>query len=329
MPVVDLHAHWFPQSWVDLLVKEGAENGATMTKTGKGHWQIDIAGVALKSIFRPDMIDPAIMLKSMDSARVDARAMSLTNPMVYWAPPAFGLKLSQCYNDACAELNRAHPDRFLGTIMLPLQAPELAVKEMERAAKLPGMKAVYMAMHVGGRNIDDKPLWPVYERAEALGLPLCLHPVNPFAPERMKPYHMRNLCGNPMEAGLAAGSLIFGGVLDAFPKLDVMLPHAGGPFPWLIGRFDHGAAVRKELAHMRRPPSDYLRRFYYDTVSHEPRIIRFLIDLVGADRVVVGSDYNFDMGYEQPVDFVERIPGLTDKERQLILAENAARLLRL
>ena len=329
MPVVDLHAHWFPQPWVDLLAKEGAENGAKMAKTGEGHWQIDIAGVALKSVFRPDMIDPAIMLGNMDKAKVDARAMSLTNPMVYWAPPAFGLKLSQCYNDACAELHRAHPDRFLGTIMLPLQAPDLAVKEMERAANLPGMNAVYMAMHVGGRNIDYKPLWPVYERAEALGLPLCLHPVNPFAPERMKPYHMRNLCGNPMEAGLAAGSLIFGGVLDAFPKLEVMLPHAGGPFPWLIGRFDHGAAVRRELKHMKQPPSAYLRRFHYDTVSHEPRIIRFLIDLVGADRVVVGSDYNFDMGYEQPVDFVEKIPGLTAQERRLILTENARRLLRL
>jgi aminocarboxymuconate-semialdehyde decarboxylase len=329
MPVVDLHAHWFPQSWVDLLVKEGAENGAKMAKTERGNWQIDIAGVALKSIFRPDMIDPAIMLKNMDGAKVDARAMSLTNPMVYWAPPAFGLKLSQVYNDASSELHRAHPDRFLGTIMLPLQAPELAVKELDRAAKLPGMKAVYMAMHVGGRNIDDKPLWPVYERAQALGLPLCLHPVNPLAGERMGEYHMRNLCGNPMEAGIAAGALIFGGVLDAFPKLEVMLPHAGGPFPWLIGRFDHGAAVRKELKHMKRPPSDYLRRFHYDTVSHEPRIIRFLIDLVGADRVVLGSDYNFDMGYEQPVDFVEQIPGLTEKERKLILRENAARLLRL
>ena len=329
MNSLDLHAHWFPQSWVDLLVKEGAGNGGKMSKTEKGHWQIDIEGVALKSVFRPDMIDPAIMLKSMDGAKVDARAMSLTNPMVYWAPPAFGLKLAQTWNEASSAVCQKHPGRFIGTIQLPMQAPDLAVKEMERAAQLPGMKAVYMAMHVGGKNIDAKPLWPVYEKAEALGLPLCLHPVNPFAPERMKPYHMRNLCGNPMEAGLAAGSLIFGGVLDAFPKLEVMLPHAGGPFPWLIGRFDHGAAVRKELAHMKRPPSDYLRRFYYDTVSHEPRIIRFLIDLVGADRVVVGSDYNFDMGYEQPVDFVEKIPGLTEKERKLILTENAARLLRL
>jgi aminocarboxymuconate-semialdehyde decarboxylase len=329
MPVLDLHAHWFPQGWIDLLVEEGAANGVHMTRTAHGHWQFDVDGVPLKSIFRPDMIDPAIMLKNMNAARVDARAMSLTNPMVYWAPPAFGLKLAQAYNDACAALHQAHPDRFLGTIMLPLQAPDLAVRELDRAAKLPGMRAVYMAMHVGGRNIDDKPLWPVYERAQALNLPLCLHPVNPFGAERMREYHMRNLCGNPMEAGIAAASLIFGGVLDAFPKLDVLLPHAGGPFPWLSGRYDRGVEVRKELKHMKQPASTYLRRFHYDTVSHNPQIIRFLIDFVGADRIVVGSDYNFDMGYEQPVEFVEKIPRLTETEKRLILKDNAARLLRL
>jgi len=326
---IDLHAHWFPQPWIDLLLKEAGDNGARMGKSEKGHPMIDIIGVPLKSVFRPDMVEPDIILKSMNDARVDVRAMSLTNPMVYWAPPAFGLRLSQVYNDACVALHRAHPDRFLGTIMLPLQAPELAVKELERAAKLPGMRAVYMAMHVGGKNMDEKALWPVYERCEALGLPVFMHPVNPLGIERMRGFHMRNLCGNPYESGVAAASLIFGGVLDAFPKLDFMLPHAGGTFPWLIGRYDKGAEVRKELAHMKQPPSAYLRRFYYDTVSHHPKLIRFLIDLVGADRVVTGSDYNFDMGYEQPVEFVEKVPGLTAQEKKLILRENAARLLRL
>jgi aminocarboxymuconate-semialdehyde decarboxylase len=326
---IDLHAHWFPQPWIDLLLKEAEANGAKMSRNEKGHPVIDIIGVPLKSAFRPDMVEPDIILKSMNDARVDVRAMSLTNPMVYWAPPAFGLKLSQAYNDACVALHRAHPDRFLGTIMLPLQAPDLAVQELDRAAKLPGMRAVYMAMHVGGKNVDEKALWPVYQRCEELGLPVLMHPVNPLGGERMHQFHMRNLCGNPYEAGIAAASLIFGGVLDAFPGLDFMLPHAGGTFPWLIGRYDRGTQVRRELKHMKRPPSAYLRRFYYDTVSHRPQLIRFLIDLVGADRVVVGSDYNFDMGYEQPVEFVEQVPGLTERERKLILRENAARLLRL
>jgi aminocarboxymuconate-semialdehyde decarboxylase len=329
MSVIDLHAHWFPRAWVDLLQEEGEANGAKLGRNEKGHTTIELPGVALKSSFPEDMIDLSIMVKKMDEARVDVRALSLTNPMVYWAPPAFGLKLSRAYNDACAAAHREHGERLLGTIMLPLQAPDLAIAELERAAQLPGMRAVYMAMHVGGRNIDDRPLWPVYERCEALGLPLCLHPVNPLGIDRMHGFHMRNLCGNPYEAGVAAAALIFGGVLDAFPKLEVMLPHAGGTFPWLIGRFDRGVEVRKELGHMRQPASAYLRRFYYDTISHHPQIIRFLIDLVGADRIVIGSDYNFDMGYERPSEFVERIPGLTVRERRLISSENAARLLKL
>jgi len=260
---------------------------------------------------------------------VDIRAFSLTNPMVYWAPPMFGLKLSRTFNDACAAGHRIYPDRIIGAIMLPMQAPDLAVTELERASTLPGMRAVYMAMHVGGRNLDDRALWPVFERCEALGLPVCLHPVNPCCTERMRDFHMRNLFGNPYEAGIAAASLIFGGVLDAFPDLDFVLPHAGGTFPWLIGRFDRGIEVRGELKHMKRPASAYLRRFYYDTISHHPGIMRALIDLVGADRVLIGSDYNFDVGYQRPTDFVDRIPGLTPRERDLVFGENAARLLRL
>lgn len=329
MRAIDVHAHWFPPEWVSLLEQEGAANGATMGRNPKGHVSIQLPGVALVSSFPPDMIDLDVMVRAMDDASVDVRALSLTNPMVYWAPPTFGLKLSQAFNDACAAGHRAHPDRILGTIMLPMQAPELAVRELERAATLPGMRAAYMAMHVGGRNLDDKALWPVFERCEALGLPICLHPVNPCCSERMREFHMRNLLGNPYEAGIAAASLIFGGVLDAFPKLDFVLPHAGGTFPWLIGRFDRGVEVRRELKHMKQPASAYLRRFYYDTISHHPGIMRALIDLVGADRVLIGSDYNFDVGYQRPTDFVDRIPGLTSRERELIFGENAARLLRL
>lgn len=165
---------------------------------------------------------------------------------------------------------------------------------------------------------------------EALGLPLSLHPVNPCCIERMRNFHMRNLIGNPHEAAIAAASLIFGGVLDDFPRLDVVLPHAGGSFPWLIGRYDNGVATRsRELGHMKKPASAYLRRFYYDTISHNPQIMRFLMEMVGADRVVVGSDYNFDAGYSRPVAFVDTIPGLSQRERAMILSENAADVLRL
>ena len=224
---------------------------------------------------------------------------------------------------------RKHPGSFVGTIQLPMQAPELAVRELERAAKLPGLRVVYLATHINGANLDDKAFWPVYERCEGLGLPIFLHPLYPCGGERIARHFLRNLCGNPNENGLAAASLVLGGVMDAFPGLVVMLQQAGGTFPWLIGRFDRGVAVRRELAHMKQPASAYLRRFYYDTVSHHPQIMKFLIELVGADRVVLGSDYNQDMGCEQPVEFVESVPGLTQRERELILRENAARLLKL
>ena len=163
MQVIDLHAHWFPQEWVSLLEEEGPANGAEMGRNSKGHVSIEIPGVALVSSFPTDMIDLGIMVKAMDHARVDVRALSLTNPMVYWAPPAFGLKLAQAYNDACAAAHREHRERFLGTIMLPLQAPDLAIQELGRAAKLPGMRAVYMAMHVGGKNLEGTvlPIGPI------------------------------------------------------------------------------------------------------------------------------------------------------------------------
>jgi len=325
---MDVHAHWFAPEWISLLEHDGEANGAKIGRNAKGHTTITLPGVALVSSFPPDMVDPAQMIENMDAADVEVRLFSLTNPMINWAPPEFGLALARAFNDACVAAHLKLPQRFFGAMTLPMQAPELALAELERASKLPGLRAVYMAMHINGKNLDDKSLWPVYEKIETLGLPLCLHPVNPCCIERLSNYHMRNLVGNPHEAAIAAGDLIFGGVLDAFPKLQVVLPHAGGSFPWLIGRFDNGVATRsRELGHMKNPASRYLRRFHYDTISHSPQIMRFLIDLVGVDRIVMGSDYNMDAGYPRPVEFVDSIPGLTANERDMILGGNAARLL--
>lgn len=330
MPVIDTHAHWYAKDFVELLENEAAENGALVTRNKKGHAVFALPGVGQKSVMQPTMIEPGLMIDSMNERHIDAYVLSLTNPMVYWATPEFGLKLSRTWNDASSAAHREHPDRFIGTMMLPLQQPELALPEIERAAKLGGIRALYMATHVNGLNLDHKSLWPVYERCEKLGLPILLHPLYPCAGDRIgAQYFLRNLLGNPYEVGIAAASLVFGGVMDAFPKLTVMLPQAGGTFPWLIGRMEHGWEVREECRQIKGPPSSYLQRFYYDTITHHPGIMRSLIDLVGAERVVLGSDYDQDMSYERPVDFVDSIPGLTPRERRLILKDNAARLLNL
>jgi aminocarboxymuconate-semialdehyde decarboxylase len=326
---IDTHAHWFPPEWVELLMKEGEANGAKLGKNDRGETTVSAPGIALRGVFRPSYVELAIRLRLMDEARVDMHALSLTSPMVYWAPPEFGLKLSRAFNDACAAAHLKYPERFVGMAMLPMQAPELAVAELDRAAKLPGIRGVYMATHVTGKNLDDKSFWPVYARCEALGLPIFLHPVAPVGTERLRSYHLGNFLGNPYETGIAAASLMFGGVMDAFPRLEVMLPHAGGTFPALIGRMDHGATVRAEVKHMTKPPSAYLRRFHYDTIAHSDSILMNLIRQVGADRVVMGSDCPADMGYTRPVDVVERLRELSANERDVILSGNAARLLKI
>jgi aminocarboxymuconate-semialdehyde decarboxylase len=312
VPIIDTHAHWYPQEFIDLLEREAADNGATMSRNAKGAPVFKLPHIEQRSVMPPLMVDLDLMRREMDKRRVDTMVLSLTNPMVYWAPPAFALKLSQTWNDASTAAYT-----------------EFAVAELTRAAKLPGMRAVYMAEAINGVNLHHKSFWPVYAKCESLGLPILLHPLYPCGIELMGEFFMRNLLGNPYEAGIAACSLVLGGVMDAHPKLKVMLPHAGGPFPWLIGRIDYGIRVRAELGHMKKPASKYLRRFYYDTVTHQAQILRYLIEFIGEDRIMLGSDYNQDMCDLRPVDFLEEVPGLTKRQREQILGVNAMKLFKI
>ena len=245
--VIDAHIHWYPQEFVDLMIKKGPAHGAVMSEDANGPVVVSVPGCTQKSSMRRTMTNFDDIIKAMDNRKVDTYALSMTNPLMYWAPPGFGLELAAAHNDACVEAHRKYPDRFYGCIILPMQDVKLAVQELERMAKFPCMRSVFIAEHINGKNLHEKEFWPVYERAEALGLPLFLTNLYPTDPVRMKDYFMINVIGNPLEAGYAATSLIYGGVLDAFPKLDVYLPHAGGIFPWLIGRLDIGIKVSAEL----------------------------------------------------------------------------------
>jgi aminocarboxymuconate-semialdehyde decarboxylase len=250
--------------------------------------------------------------------------------MVHWAPAERGARLARLVNDAMMEAHRAYPDRFVGCATLPLQDPGLALKELERVAASRAIRGVYLPTNVGGRELSDPGFLPIYERCQALGLPVLLHPVAVIGAERLqRAFYLQNLIGNPVDTAIAAAHLVFGGVLDRFPKLNVVLPHAGGAMPYLSGRLQHGQRVRPEHANgARKPFGQYLRRFHYDTISHSPALLRFLVGLVGADRVSIGSDYCFDMGYPRPRDMVGLL-GLGPADRARILGGNAARLLRL
>lgn len=324
---IDTHAHYFPQTYIDLIARHGNRVGATVSEAN-GATFIQV-GLSLRTgpITRT-FIDLDERLKIMDAQGVGMHALSLTQPMVYWADDDLGVQLCVAYNDAISAAHKAHPTRFIGFACLPMQNPKLALEELERAARLPGVKGVYMATVVRDRDLSDRSFFPVYERCEALGLPIFLHPMM-VNNERMKQFYLVNLCGNPFETALAACHLIFGGVLDAFPKLEISLPHAGGALPILRGRMDRGFVIRAECKHLPRAPSEYLKRFTYDTISYNEDILADLVKLVGVDRIMVGSDYCFDIAYEEPIKFVEGVKSLNATQKQQILWDNAAKLLRL
>ena len=264
----------------------------------------------------------------MDRIGVRMHALSLTQPMVYWADDELGTRLCVAFNDAVSEAHRRHPDRFIGFACLPFQSPTLALAELERAARLPGIRGIYMATAVRDRELSDRSFFPVYERIADLGLPIFLHPMM-INNERLKQYYLINLLGNPFDTAIAAAHLVFGGVMDAFPKLEVSLPHAGGALPILRGRLDRGFEIRGECKVIPRRPSEYLRRFTYDTISYSTPIMDYLVELVGAERILMGSDYCFDIADSDPVRAVNAMKSVNDRQRQQILWGNAARLLRL
>jgi aminocarboxymuconate-semialdehyde decarboxylase len=325
LKTVDIHAHWYPREWLRVFEEQGPGEDAVLERTAQGY---RIRAKHVTNAFDERFVDLESRVRKMDEIGVEVHALSLTTPMVYWASPALGLALSQAFNDAASAAHARYPRRFLGLAMVPMQDPGLALQELERAARLPGMRGLYLATNVGGRELDEKAFWDVYAKCEELGWTIFLHPVDTIGQDRTRRYYLKNLLGNPYDTGVAAASLIFGGVLDQFPRLEVNLPHAGGAFPGLIGRLDHGARVRPELKHMKRPPSEYLRRFTYDTIGHDDRINMNLVRLVGADRVMLGSDYCFDMGLDDPLAPVRRMD-LDEKQKQLIAGGNALRLLRM
>jgi aminocarboxymuconate-semialdehyde decarboxylase len=323
---VDIHAHWYPAEWLRLFERDGPKEGARLERAD-GRYTVRTERIS--NSFDEEFVDLERRLAAMDRTGVDVHALSLTTPMVYFASPELGLALAQAYNDAASAAHRKYPDRFVGLAQLPMQSPGVALQELERAAKLPGMRGLYLATNINGTELDDRKFWDVYARTEELGWTIFLHPVDTVGRDRTARFYLRNLCGNPYDTGIAAAHLIFGGVLDRFPKLEFNLPHAGGTMPGLIGRWDHGTRVRPELAHMKRLPSEYLRRFTYDTIGHDDAINLNLVRRVGADRVLLGSDYCFDMGLDDPVKAVKRLKALKDSERELILGKTAAKLLRL
>jgi len=325
---IDVHAHFFPQEYLDVLAEEGPRFQVEYRAAPEGFYIKTEARFQGPLPYRA--VDLEKRIADMDAQGTAVQAMSLTGPMAHWGDEEVSHKLARAWNDAASAAHLKYPTRLVGLLTLPMLFRDRAIDELNRAGKLPGLRGVYMGTNINHRDLDDPLFEPIFARIEALDLPIFLHPLQVVGGPRMAPFSLLNLLGFPIDTAIAACHLIFGGVLDRHPKLRFTLPHGGGVLLMLMGRIDHGSTVRPEFEKLRlpRPPSKYLDRFTYDTIVHSKSVMEFVINEVGADRIMIGSDYCLDMGYEQPVHFLDQV-NLSSAQRKLIQGDNAARILKL
>ncbi|MFO7276357.1 MAG: amidohydrolase family protein [Pseudomonadota bacterium] len=271
-----------------------------------------------------DVIDER--LADMDLLGIDVQVISpLPTQFYYFAEPDLGREASRIVNDGIAAAVARHPERFVGMGTVPLQAPELAIAEMKRCVNELGLRGIEISSNVAGRELAESTFRPFFAAAEEMGVLLFLHPLGFTHGQRLSEHYLNNLIGNPLESAIAVAHLIFGGVLDAHPGLKLCVAHGGGFLPSYWGRLDHAWRARSDCRqHITRPPSEYLRRLYFDTVVYDRRHLDFLVQTYGADHLLAGSDYPFDMAEPDPVGFLAHLP---DEDREKILGGNAVRLL--
>jgi aminocarboxymuconate-semialdehyde decarboxylase len=325
---VDIHAHLFPQTYLDVLAEEGPRFNVEYRAAEEGFYIK--TEVRFQGPLPYRIVDLKKRIADMDAQGTAMQAMSLTGPMAHWGDEEVSHQLARAWNDGASDAHVQYPTRLFGLLTLPMLFPDRAIDELNRASKLPGMRGVYMGTNINQRDLDDPLFEPIFAHIEALDLPVFLHPLQVVGGPRTAPFNLSNILSFPFDTAIAACHLIFGGVLDRHPKLQVTLPHGGGVLLMLMGRIDHGAKVRPEIQKLNLPqiPSKYLQRFTFDTIVHSKSVMEFVISEVGAERIMIGSDYCLDMGYDQPVRVLDDV-NMSSAQRKLILGENAARLLKL
>lgn len=270
--------------------------------------------------------DPGTRLADMDAMGIDIQLMALT-PLqyFYWADAELAPRLAAAQNHRVAELVATHPDRFVGVGTLPMGHSELAVAEAARVADL-GFPAVQIGADIGGVDLDDPGLDPIWRALEELGLVVILHPAGFTEARRLTDYYLVNVIGMPLSTTVAVTRMILGGVFERFPLLKMLLVHGGGYLAFYPARTDHAFRHRPELrANIDRLPSEYLSNLYFDITVFEPRLVELLVERFGVERVLLGTDYPFDMGLTDPLALLAET-GLDADDRQMIAGLNASRL---
>ena len=311
---VDMHSHWSPDAY----------NKAFAAKVGKPPDEVN----------NPLYVDRVKRTQWMDQNGIQVHLLTMSGRMPWWQVSAQdGAELAQIINDEAIAWHAADPNRFFGAAELPVKDPQMALKELNRVAGKPGIRAVHVPNSMEGQDYLFEPAFePVFARIEELGYPLTFHPLdgepNMYGgKDRLGgKWGLSNPVGFPAEHSTTAAKFIVNGTLDKFPRLEVVLPHAGGSFPFIAGRLERAFRNRRPpLPHTMR---EYVRRFHYDTLAFWPEALKYVIDVVGSDRVVLGTDIYYAMDEEHPVDFVDQLK-LPAADRDRIVGGNAARLLKL
>jgi aminocarboxymuconate-semialdehyde decarboxylase len=246
-------------------------------------------------------------LSDLHAAGLEMGILQPTQTMFfYWAEPSAASELSRMVNENTAREVRRYPEQFVGLATVPLQDTDVAVRELSHAIKELGLRGVVTGSNVNGHGFDEEAFLPFFEKVEDLGVPIFIHPNNPAGVERVRNYYLANFLGLPLESTIAAAQLVFGGVLDRFPKLKICLSHAGGVLPFLLGRLEHGQSVRPEARdHSRHPFPYYLKNFYVDTITFRADTLRFVLEIMPPGHVFMGTDYPYDMADTHPVGSVK------------------------
>ena len=323
---IDMHAHLAPREFVEEI------------KRGVNRWKMEFRGgkddpdaIYVDGRFLPfprAFYDINARLVEMSSMGVDHQVISAVPLLLFYdLDRRLGHAMAQMTNEAIAEAVRTHPGQFTAMASLPMQDTALALEELSRACGDLGMGAIEIGASAGDRELDHPDLEPFWAEVERRDLPVFIHPIKPPARERLDDFYLFNLIGFLTETTMATARLIFGGVLDRHPNLRIVLAHGGGQIIFTQGRFDHGRQyIRQAQGTSAEPLSAYLPRLYYDSITYDPKAVRYISEVVGTDRIFLGTDHPFGIAERDPVSFIDRVPGLDEEARDAIKGQNAARL---
>ena len=324
MPIIDFHNHYYPPGYLEALragssrVKVSVDDEGNPWLHYPGDYNIAVRGHR----------DLAYREEVLAQHGVDVQVVTLTTPGTHVEEPREAVRLASLVNDEFRQAMDGYGGRFTALATLPLNDPPASVKELRRAHDDLGMPGAMLFSNVNGVALSDQRFWPLYELADDFGAVLYIHPTNPINVEAMQSYWLMPLVGFLFDTTLAAASLVFSGVAERFPRIRWVLTHMGGAMPYLAERLDRGyGAFRECRAHIERPPTDYLRRFYYDTVNFDADAIALAVAFAGADHILAGSDYPHQIGsIPLMLESIGRL-SISDADREAILGGNAARLL--